>query len=248
MSFYCHKLVSVVAIFFMLLSSVSFVKAQETPTKDNDQTIEVIVPASALAKYKHRRTKMGYKFGVNYENLKPDSYVSPVDNTKYAQLFNSETISFMQISGGPQYNLNAASISLEGIYATGSMSSNYSGESVSLSVTKKGLKGSLNIDAIKDEPYVVPYVAAEMFLLDFTEKGRTGNTSGTTGFTTSISAGALLQLNWIDQASARDAYNYSGVENAFLDVYAKQYQASMKSTDPNFKTDWLLGLGLKLEF
>jgi hypothetical protein len=232
----------------MLSTSLSFAKAEEALTKENDQTIEVIVPASALAKYKHRRNKLGTKVGVNYENIKPDSYVSPVDNTKYEQLFNKETISFLQISGGPQYNLNAASISLEGVYATGSMSNNYSGESVSLSITKKGLKGSVNLDAIKDEPYIVPYIAGELFVLDFAEKGRTGNTSGTTGFSTSISVGALLQLNWIDQVSARDAYNYSGVENAFLDVYVKQYQASMKSTDPSFKTDWTLGLGLKLEF
>lgn len=233
---------------FVVLFSVSCWAQDET-----ENTIEVRVPASPIASYRERRAKTGYKFGFSTENLSPDSYRSPNDGSKFKDLYGKELIPLFQFSGGAQYNFSKASAGLGLIYGTGKLSTrvrdaNGIMRDTSFSVVKKGFDATLTLDGLIPEPWAAPYVSAQAFIIDFSEQATLTKTSGSTSFSTALQVGGLIQLNWIDRESSRVAYNASGMENAFLDIYVIQYMSSLKTSDPNFSTPWTMGLGVKLEF
>ena len=237
-----------ISTLFFCISESLWAAEDNAPEDTGDNTIEVRVPANANAHYRERRTRFGYNLGFGYEQFAPDSYASPIDGVKYKQLFGSENVTLTEITGGLRMNFKAVSISAEALYGTGSMSSTASGDRVSLALTKKGGQATFAIDGFLAEPWVVPYASAEAFMFDYTEKSSLDTQSGSTSFTTAFKVGGLLQLNWIDTAAAHEAYVTSGLENAFVDIYMIQYNTSYRSTDPDLKTKWSMGLGLKLEF
>lgn len=60
--------------------------------------------------------------------------------------------------------------------------------------------------------------------------------------------GLLIQLNWLEAETAKDAYLNQGVENTYLDIFWNQYASSGSDEDLNLETQSNWGAGLRIEF
>jgi hypothetical protein len=210
--------------------------------------IEIQYEAEAMAPYRQRRGTWSPIFGINASMIQPKKYFSEIDGDPYDAMFGSQAIPMVQAQFGAQYNFTLGSLGflVEGGY--GQVSGSNSGTSRSLSLMKKGASLTYTMNTLWPEPYLAPYISGELLNFDYREEGATDSKSGSTAFTSALTVGLLIQLNWLDPDSALDARNSSGLNNIFLDVFASQYNTSNSSTDANFQSDLNWGAGLKFEF
>ena len=123
-------------------------------------------------------------------------------------------------------------------------------EERSLTIEKKAVSAQWQLDALMKEPYFVPYVGFSYWQIGLTEENLTTKTVGTydTGYGTSLTAGFLIQLNWIEPETSKLAYLNQGLENTYLDVFWTQYQNTDNELDPALENDFNFGVGLRVEF
>ncbi len=221
-----------------LTPSWSFAIPEDTPL------VEVHFPQDQLASYKNRREDHGAYFGIQYEVLKFKNYMSPIDNLMYSEVFGESEIPLMRANIDYKYNFSLGSIALGVDFGTGSVE----GGDRKLEVTKYGINAQYALDNIANEPYVVPYLGLNVWNINFSETSPTESFSGTTQMGFNYMIGALIQLNWLDYDTAKNASFTMGLENTYLDVYITQYMTTESPDDPNTETDFSYGAGLRLEF
>ncbi len=235
--------------------------AESTP---DDGKIEVVYPANRLMPYRERRGDWGVNFGLQYEALFPTRYRSKIDDSPYDHMFGDNPVDMIQGQLGLKYNFALGSIAASALLAAGSIYDrqimNYLDDpntpaverpeaDAKLQLTKMGASFTYIMDTLFPEPYIAPYIEGQIFKMDWMESALDEETkSGTTDFLTAVSAGVLIQLNWLDPASAFEAQNGSGLQNTYLDLFISQYNGSGSGDDPNFETDMNYGAGLRLEF
>lgn len=229
----------------MILYSLSSVAA----TKDEEQWVEVHHSQDALAPYKERRSGNGVYFGLGVEALELKNYLSTLDDgVTYGQMFGDSTLDLLKIDLLYKLNFSLGSLSAGVEFGSGKISDTASGVQRSLEIQKMGLNFRYTLDMIMDEPYVAPYVGLGIWRLGIKETSPTDSFSGNTQMGYNYSAGLLLQLDWIDNDTAKSGTLTYGLENTFLDVYATQYAKTESDEDPNTETDFLYGAGLRFEF
>jgi hypothetical protein len=177
------------------------------------------------------------------------NYVSIIDfATLYYDMFGVTEIPLYNLQLSYKYNFFLGGVSLNTGIGYGTLTSKVSGSIRTIELTKYMLSASYIVDSLFDEPYVAPYVTFGMNQFGITEK------NGEESFSTGIEAayfytvGALIQLNWLDQAAATRALMEYGLENSYLDVFVTQFQPSLDPLDPNTETEYTLGAGMRLEF
>jgi hypothetical protein len=216
------------------------------PDEVSQTTVEVEYPAEILLPYKERRPDWGFVFGAKYENFAPNTYESPIDGNTYQNLFGENAAGIFALEGGIKYNTRLASLTAEVSFGQGSVADSRIGDDVTLRMTKTAAHFGLWLDMIWPEPYVVPYAQADVFQIDFTESDSLGSESGTSQVCFGYTAGALIQLNWLDPDQALRALATSGLNNTYIDIFVAQSTGS--GTQPDFGSDPYWGAGFKLEF
>lgn len=216
------------------------------PLAGERSTIEIEYRPEALLPYRLRRGSWGPLLGFRYETFIPSAYESPYDGNTYDALFGGEGLQMMGLQAGAKYNLPFASISAELSYHQGGISDSRIGDDVSLRVSRTGFHAGLWLDMLWLEPYVVPYVQADVYMIDFEESDSQVSESGTAGPGFGYTAGLLIQLNKLDERASLEALANSGLQNTYLDLFITQFNGSGGETD--FAGDLGWGAGLRLEF
>ncbi len=240
------------AIVVILFSQAAFGQLEQVEV-ESSEPVEVLRASEFDSPYKERRSRWGLEVGFQYEQIYPFNYVSGVPGVtvvNYSDFAGSETIPLSQFFLGGRFNTSLGALAAGIQYGTGNL---YipadNGENTSFDLIKEGLYLGLYLDAFFSEPYMAPYGKFELFRFTYTESvdGK-GTYDGTTDLTLGYTLGALFQLNWLDKESARVGLRDSGIQNTYLDVYVSSYMPSIDDLDPNFETEFDLGVGLRLEF
>ncbi len=215
--------------------------------QENDGWVEIEFPASELVVYKERRPAHQVTFNFQYEPVSFPNMLSILDAQTYTNLFAKSTTDLYGLSLGWKVNFPIVGFDFEALYARGVVADTRSGQTVSLAVNKKGVKGLLVIDGIFAENYVVPYVGVEYLEWDVAISNDFASASLTTGPSMGMTGGIYIPLSWIEPIPALNSYNSHRLNNTYLDLFVKQYQKPSNSGDPDL-SGTSFGAGLKLEF
>lgn len=215
----------------------------------------------AGAPYRRRRGSFGSVFAINFEKFYPKDYYSLIQEKYYDEVLGSTAIPVFGAEFGIKYNFVMGSITALVGYASGSVDDTSKGvETMKIAISKAAINFSL--DALMDEPWVVPYgqVGAHQFswteisLNALSEREEENTLSN---WNLSYKAGVMFQLNWleksIDASTHEQGMRSSGLENTFLDVFYSVYSRPQnvaegeESGEPDLASAQI-GVGLKLEF
>lgn len=221
-------------------------KAQEA----SDKLVEIRTMDSAYATYKERRETHGFLFGVSFENYYPSEYTSLADGATYSDMFANNPVPLVGLELGYKFNFSLGSLAAIYGYAYGTKSDNLIGEDRNLEMHRNSLKVMYIMDALFDEPYVAPYVGFGVMDFGIDEKvpAADGSYSGQSQLGNLLTAGLLIQLNWLEPFSARDGYMTAGLENTYLDLFMTQHSKAATEENPSLSSDFDWGVGLRLEF
>ncbi|MBX3041434.1 MAG: hypothetical protein KF789_12070 [Bdellovibrionaceae bacterium] len=230
----------------LVMAVIPFSKAK---AQGDEQLVEVRSIDKVYAPYRDRRGTHGFLFGVNYENYFPDALISKVDSETYGDMFGDRPISFVGIEIGYKYNFFLGSLAALYGFSSGNLTDSRIGEERSLQINRNSLKIMYVMDRLMAEPYAAPYVAAGIWDFGIDEKVGGGDSfSGQTKMGNSITVGLLLQLNWLEKESSRNAYMAAGLENTYLDLFMTQHSNTSSEDDPTTRSPFDWGAGLRLEF
>lgn len=218
--------------------------------EDIPQGLEIVDTPHFNVPYKERRSRHGWIFSVNGDNLYFPDYISALDGRSYDEIFGQTDLTLVQLEIGYKYNFVLGAIGLSIAQGLGSIQDDRLGEVRELEISKTSGSATLYLDNITSEPYLVPYVSGTLWRFDLFEEAQTSavDYSASTDIGFAYSLGLLFQLNWMDKDSARKAYEDYGLQNTYLDVFFTQHTATADESDPNFESDFNWGIGLKLEF
>lgn len=217
--------------------------------RDHSGLVEMHYPIDADVPYKERRDDFAFTFGVTYENFYPKNYSSIVDAADfYEDMFGEAEIPMFSADLGLKYNffLGALTAGVGGGYGT--ISEERGDVYRDVAFTKASAYLGYTMDSVFDEPYVAPYILGGTTLFSIEETAGTETGSGTTDTCFFYKAGALVQLDWIEDSSSRVGLMEHGLENTYLDLFVTQYSTSANSDDTDTETQLNFGAGLKLEF
>lgn len=238
-----------IIISLSVLLSALLANAQENPVTNDqgDHLVEVHYPQDVLALYKERREDRGIYFSVGYEDLVLNKFISMIDSRTYKENFGSTGIALIRAGLEYKFNMDIGSLALGVEGGHGEVSGKDTVGDRKMSATKYGATAKFVADMIFDEPYVAPYVGISGWQMSVEDKTTTTKLSeSVNGYNYSL--GLMIQLNWIDYATAKSATFDYGLENTYIDVYATQYASAGSGTDPDLSTDFILGANLRFEF
>lgn len=220
-----------------------------------EKTVEVELRKS-YKNYRERRTNHGFLFNFNAENVYFPEYTSILDEAPYEDMFGQEDLTLLQFNLAYKFNFFLGALTAGIGYGHGTLiddrftTAEGAFEERHLTISKKSVNVEWMLDSLMKEPYFVPYVGMSYWQLGLSEENKTTGITNShdTGYGTSFTVGFLVQLNWIEPASARAGYMEQGLENTYLDVFWTQYQDTDSEIDPVFANDFNFGVGLRLEF
>lgn len=228
---------------------IAVLPLSQAKAQEDDSLVEVRSIDKVYAPYRDRRGTHGFLFGISYENYFPDALISKVDNETYGDMFGDNPLPFVGIELGYKYNFFLGSLAALYGYSTGTLTDSRIGEERSLQINRNSLKIMYIMDRLMDEPYAAPYVAAGIWDFGIDEKVGGGDSfSGQTKMGNSVTVGLLVQMNWLDPDSSRNAYMSAGLENTYLDLFMTQHSNTGSEDDPTTRSPFDWGAGLRLEF
>ncbi len=199
-----------------------------------------------MVSYSSRRKKWGQLWGLSYGLYKPSNYELDGIEAEYDEYYPSG-LGLIQVEG--IYKRNFDTFSIGGYLSVGyfNVSSDVENFESDLSVMPLKLGFYFSLDTLWREPWVVPYVHGGIYTIYFDETSNGSTLNGTTLVSYYATGGLMMQLDWADDSTAREAYIENGIENTFLFVEANYMAASIEEQDPDFNAIYVSG-GLKLEF
>ncbi len=218
--------------------------------QDEARLVEINYPIDVYAPYKERRRTHGANFGIHLENYVPGRWESLIDSEYYEDTYKKTPIALTSFEGGYKYNFVLGSLSFLAGIGYGEATTTFFGASRVMGVYKYFGRGMYALDNLLSEPYIVPYVAGSIWQMKIKES-ETGSINGgtlTSGVGFDYTFGALFQLNWMDLETANRTLNENGIQNTYLDIFATQYLRTLKKTESSLASNFILGLGLRLEF
>lgn len=221
-----------------------------------EKIVEIEPRKTYTTNYRDRRTRHGFTFDFNAENLYFPEYTSIIDGALYEDMFGQEDVTLLQASFGYKFNFALGALSAGLSYGQGTLVDDRSVDASEvpqerlLTISKKAINVQWTLDTLMKEPYFVPYVGMSYWQLGLTEENVTQGLTEEhdTGYGTSFTIGFLVQLNWLDKESSRVAYLEQGLENTYLNVFWTQYQDTGDELDPILANEFNFGVGLRLEF
>ena len=196
-----------------------------------------------LPEYEKRRLNWGFNAAIILRYFTPLDYQSPIDDSSYSALYDEQSMAIPEVQFGVQRNFGLGSLGLD----LSAGNSNISKDARSLSISTLRGSAALYLNTLFSGPYLVPYAKVGMVQYqvkdDFEEVELQAFTDGPAIFFT---GGVLVQLNWVEPASATRSYMSYGLENTFIVFEMTQHQAA--SDDHDLKAGPDFGVGLMLEF
>ncbi|MCE3009415.1 MAG: hypothetical protein LW875_02230 [Proteobacteria bacterium] len=238
------KIIDISLSLFCLFGLANLATAAEDTRPD---LIEVHYNASALTPYRERASSWSIIAQLQARSLKPENYRSRIGGETFQQSFGDHHVIIPTLSIGSQYNTSMGGFSLEGSYGVGSIESERIGAR-RLALSQYGLSATIVLDKLMPEPLFAPYFTGEVFVVSWEESDATTTVSGENSFALGYRLGILFQLNSLDSGTALVAFNSSGLENTYLDIFASQTNTSNSSSDVQLKSPMTLGAGIRLQF
>ncbi|MBX2988132.1 MAG: hypothetical protein KF802_09565 [Bdellovibrionaceae bacterium] len=219
-------------------------------TKAEEPLVEVRTMDNVFKSYKERRGTHGFLLSISGEDYLPKDYVSRIDAENFETMFGDSTMPVYSGEIGYKFNFVLGSLSALVGYGYGRVSFAGSGEERVLEFHRTTGRLMYIMDNFLAEPYAAPYFSFGIYDLGIEEKIPTldASFSGQTKIGTLMTAGLLLQLNWIEPDTSREAYIGAGLENMYLDLFVTQLNATTSDEDPNTQSGFNVGAGLRLEF
>lgn len=242
-----------VLIISLICSSVSVAdnyKTVDDNFSEQQGLIEIEYSPEITYPYNERRGSWSTIIALNQENFYPDK-LRTSDGTTYSQIFGKSDIKMMQAEIGVKYNFFLGSLYASIIGSTGKVIEPTDSNQATLSIVKRSGSVGLILDNFFKEPYVAPYASIQAlnFQYNYNDPITSFSASDTTGITTAVTAGVLLQLNAIDLTNAAETANHEwGLDNTYLDIFISQYGSTATKESPDFQTSFNYGAGIKLEF
>ena len=221
--------------------------------------VTVEKPQDVSLPYKQRRSTHGFVFAVHRENFYPLDYQSQFGDVYVEGIIGKDTIPLVGLDIGYKYNVSIGSISAIYNFSQGSIDGSVLARTISLQ--RQQLAANVALDALFDEPYVVPYLQLGVHQFTASEDDGTTTQSAVTNYSFNYRYGLQFQIDWleslIDPSAKAERLLSSGMENLFLDIYFVDHMASSGAQDPlvlgsegepNLVSGGEMGLGLRLEF
>ncbi len=209
--------------------------------------------------YKQRRSTHGFVIAVHRENFYPIDYQSQFGDVYVEGIIRKDNIPLLGLDLGYKYNISLGSISVIYNFSEGKIEGSALNRTISLQ--KQQLAANIALDAIFDEPYLVPYLQAGVHQFTANESDQTTTKTAVTSYAFNYKYGLQLQVDWLeallDPTAKADRLSSSGLENMFIDIYMAGYLASDGAQDPlvlgaegepNLFSNREMGLGIRLEF
>ena len=206
-----------------------------------------------IAPYRDRRDTWGFMFSLGYSFFQPENYIPDFETNTSLRTFDA---TYGDSSGGmPELTFSAKLNTAIGAFQLGLGGAVYNVSSLEtatistdLTVTLVRLEGALVLDTLFSEPLVAPYILAGGYTVFYEESSESnGSVDGNTQVAVYFGLGANIQLNWLEEKTAHNAYLDYGIENAFLYIEGKTYSEAGGAGDPDFSTGFLLAAGLRVE-
>lgn len=209
-----------------------------------------------LVPYKYRRPVWGKTFSIGLSSYNPKKYEPDFVTATFDNVYGNADIPMISFQFSVKRNLVFGSIGIEasaGIYSNKSRSSvDVAGVATAvdstLSIYPVSIGGILTLDNLYYEPYVAPYFSGGVYSMFYRESRDSGAVNGNTQVSPYYSVGAMFQLDWLDRAAAREAYEEGGVEGTYLYVEARGFIQSQNKQDPDFGSSLHANAGMKMEF
>jgi hypothetical protein len=253
--------------FFVLISIPLFAQELSLAQSENNRAPEkgqVILEKAPDYSYSYlkRRVTHAALFSVIYEKFYPLDYRSQFNDGHIEDIIGEDRVDLVGVEIGYKYNFSLGSLAALGTYAAGAIDGSLNGSERNLAFTKYGISLNYALDALLEEPWLVPYVQAGAHQFVVAESDITGDLEATSSIAANYRIGLLFQLDWfenyMDDSARAERLSSSALENTFLDIYATEYLASSNAIDPasqlgtegdpNLHSSLEFGVGLKLEF
>lgn len=201
-----------------------------------------------LVPYRERRGKWGSTVSVGYSSYVPANLESSFVGVGIASPYEEPTMPFIEGQFVYKRNFPFASMGVE--IGLGYLSTSATNSPVEPALEIKILRfgGTFAIDSLFAEPWFVPYGSAGLYTVYFDETLSGITFSGSTRVAPYLSAGALIQLDWIDRRAARISYQDSGTQSTFLYAEGRNMMASSVEQDPDYSSDFHWNAGIRVEF
>ncbi|MFN8792564.1 MAG: hypothetical protein ACK5Y2_14005 [Bdellovibrionales bacterium] len=237
------------------------VREQETPSQEsaanNEQgLVELRGSQDIFLPYKQRQRAWGYVFSagaelVTYPGLlsqftEPDGSIATFED-----MFgpNSQTMASFEM--GPKYNTSMGSFALLLGYSRLDISSSRIQSKAELRVSRYSANVVYYLDTLWQEPYFVPYVGAGAWQADYEEENE-DEPDVIAKYTTDVGfqwrIGGLINLDWIEPATALRSRRTLGLQATFLNLYATSSYMSESNPDPDLEIELDFGASLVVEF
>lgn len=225
-----------------------------------DEQIEVEYAPNADLPYRERRQTWAFMWGLNLVTMYPSKMMTNTDITanpnqiKFADRFYNQNLYLYELEALAKLNFGLGSIAAGLILGTGELALRESASPIgktggSLLLIKSGGSAYLFLDSLFAEPYIVPYVGAQIAQMNYRDVYIVNSIerNGTVGFSAAIQSGFLLQLNALDRATAFRARKSFGIENTFIDLFVVQHSSNPSTGQPNLTTNFDYGFGFRVE-
>jgi hypothetical protein len=199
-----------------------------------------------LVPYRERRESWGGYITFSAGNYAPLNYTPDNFVESFDEVYPTTNYSFYEFSYSIKKNFSLGSISLDLGLGMLTLESNkdYEGSKFEFTPMRVGL--SLNLDSLMGEPYIVPFVGGGVYSAKYKETYDGAEVGGSTTAAMYFSVGTLIQLNWLDKETSRDAYTDVGIENTFLVAEYRTLVASTSDEDQDYSGSFL-NVGFRIE-
>ncbi len=228
-------------------------KIIDNGNKDNKVIVEPrnIIPVTSAGKmemvpYRMRRKKWGQLWGVSYGTYVPEDYQDQTP-ISFSEFYPAPSLGLLSVEATFKRNYDYITLGLYtsvGYFKTESDVINFDSTLMIIPV-KLGFVASL--ETLWQEPWVVPYVNGGIYSSFYQEETNGSTVDGTTLVSFYLTGGLMFQVDWLDDLTAREGYQASGIENTFIFIEGNYLSDSVEEKDPAMNGIYA-SAGLKVEF
>ncbi len=209
-----------------------------------------------LVPYRERRPRWNWTFSLGISSFHPEYYDPDQIEVNFETLYGQEPQVSPEIQMSYKRNTAIGSLGLDlGVsyyHVRADKELDLGGGPIFLDSTLTLVKArvglTFTLDSFFPEPYLAPYVSGGFYSIYYREAQGEVSFNGTTQATGYFGGGLLIQLDWMDPITAREAYFGSGINNSFIFLEGRKLMASIAEKDPDFETEPFWLAGLRLEF
>ena len=202
-----------------------------------------------LIPYRERRGTWGSIVQFGYSNFSPSDYDPDfVTNENYDSFYGGMDQPLLELQVSAKLNIGFLSVSADVGVGHGENNGKFGS---TLSLTPVRLGGTLALDGILKEPYIVPYAILGAYAVFYKESLASQSVEGRTSPALYYGGGLRFQLDWMDTQADEQALIGFGLENTYLFAEARSFSDSgdrIPDLSSSSGSPIMFNAGLSLEF